>query len=390
MVREGAGKARILIVDDVLAVRTMLQHVLARAGYSVTCTASGVEAARHIDAEVFDLVLSDISMPGLDGIGLLRKVRERDADLPVILLTGVPNAATAISAVNLAATAYLAKPVTAEALVIAVQRALALRRLLVLRPEESACAAPEPSPSASAVDDLTASFGRALEGLFMVYQPIASASRRTAFAYEALVRSSEPTMAYPGALLDAAEELDRLGELGRAIRRSCAETFVEADPRARLFVNLHPYDLLDESLVDPREPLARMASRVVLEITDRARLDDVSDLETRVARLRRAGFRIAIDDIAAGYSGLSSFASIRPEFVKLDMALIRGIDADPTKQRIARMLAELSGALDIGVVAEGVETAAERDSLISVGCDLFQGYFFARPGAPFPVPRFDP
>jgi EAL domain-containing protein (putative c-di-GMP-specific phosphodiesterase class I) len=134
--------------------------------------------------------------------------------------------------------------------------------------------------------------------------------------------------------------------------------------------------------------LAMAASRIVLEITERAHLDSVPDVETRINRLRAMGFRIAIDDIGAGYSGLNSFTMLRPDLVKLDMALVRDIDKDPVKRRLAGLLLQLCNDLGIAVVGEGVETPAERQTLLDLGCDLLQGYLFGRPAAPFVVPVF--
>lgn len=223
----------------------------------------------------------------------------------------------------------------------------------------------------------------------MVYQPIVSWSRRTTFAFEALVRSSEPTMAFPGALFQAADRLDRLHHLSRAIRASCAETFRELADKGHLFINLHPDDLLDEGLYDQAAPITRIADHVVLELTERARLDHVPDLRGRVAKLRNAGFRIAIDDIGGGYSGLNSFASLHPDFVKIDMTLVRDVNTDPVKRRLVQVLIDLCADLGIGIIAEGVETHAECEVLVGLGCDLLQGYLFARPGAALPQPRFD-
>lgn len=389
--RAGVGEGRhnpreytILVVDDELAVRRVLARMLSDAGYSVVAAAGGLEAQRLLESQPFDAVLSDISMPGIDGIELLRSVREVDADLPVILLTGVPTDKTAISAVNLHATAYLAKPIVPSVLVAQFEKVFKLRQLAQVRREATSLTAPAIGTAVPHVDGLAVAFEHALSGLFMVYQPIVSWSRRTVFAYEALARSSEPVLAHPAALFDAAERLSRLPELGRAIRADCAETFALADPGVRLFVNAHPADLQDAALYGTEEPLRRLASRVVIEITERARIDDIVDLRDRIHALRSAGFRIAIDDIGAGYAGLNSFALTHPEFVKLDMALVREIDRSPTKQRVARMLVELCGDLGIAVIGEGVETVAERDTLVSLGCDLLQGYLLARPGEPFP------
>jgi EAL domain-containing protein (putative c-di-GMP-specific phosphodiesterase class I) len=96
------------------------------------------------------------------------------------------------------------------------------------------------------------------------------------------------------------------------------------------------------------------------------------------------GFRLAIDDLGAGYSGLSSLAEVEPEVVKLDMTLVRGIEAEPTKRKVVHAVCALGRDLGIKVIAEGVETSAERDALLELGCDLLQGFFFARPGEPFP------
>jgi EAL domain-containing protein (putative c-di-GMP-specific phosphodiesterase class I) len=127
-----------------------------------------------------------------------------------------------------------------------------------------------------------------------------------------------------------------------------------------------------------------IADRIVLELTERASLDEISDVRSRIANLRRMGFRIAIDDLGAGYSGLGYFASLQPEVVKLDLGLVRDLDTQPTKRKLIHSIVMLCDELRILVVAEGVETAAERDALTSLGCDLLQGYLFARPGRGFP------
>src|SRR5207245_7558839 len=140
---------------------------------------------------------------------------------------------------------------------------------------------------------------------------------------------------------------------------------------------LHPRELLDEALFDPTEPLSQLARRVVLEITERASLDDIRDVRDRVKQLRSLGFRIAIDDLGAGYAGLTSFAHLEPEVVKVDMSLIRGIDQSPLKQKLLGSIVALCRDLGIEIIAEGIETAAERDALIRLGGDLCQGYLFA-------------
>ncbi|HEX3343730.1 MAG TPA: EAL domain-containing protein, partial [Polyangiaceae bacterium] len=197
--------------------------------------------------------------------------------------------------------------------------------------------------------------------------------------------SREPSLPHPGAMLDAAERLDRLHDLGRAIRARAGEPVPAMPESAALFVNLHTQDLLDEALYDPEQPLARIASRVVLEITERASLHGVRDVQQRMARLREMGFRIAVDDLGAGYAGLNSFSQLEPEVVKLDMTLIRDVHEQPKKLTLVRTMITMCRDLGIQVVAEGIEVPEERDALVWAGCDLLQGYLFAKPAPAFPA-----
>jgi len=93
---------------------------------------------------------------------------------------------------------------------------------------------------------------------------------------------------------------------------------------------------------------------------------------------------VAIDDLGAGYAGLSYFAQLTPEVVKIDIALVRDIHKEPVKRKLVGSLTSVCKELGMLVVAEGVETAAERDVVAELGCDLQQGYLFAKPGPPFP------
>jgi EAL domain-containing protein (putative c-di-GMP-specific phosphodiesterase class I) len=96
------------------------------------------------------------------------------------------------------------------------------------------------------------------------------------------------------------------------------------------------------------------------------------------------GYRIAVDDLGAGYAGLTSFTLLEPEIVKLDMSLVRDVHQNSTKQKVIRSMTALSQDMGMTVVAEGVETVAERDALLDLDCDLLQGFLFAKPGPAFP------
>jgi EAL domain-containing protein (putative c-di-GMP-specific phosphodiesterase class I) len=234
--------------------------------------------------------------------------------------------------------------------------------------------------SRAAVDgaSLGESLDRAVASLFMAYQPIVRASDGGLYGYEALLRSAEPSLPHPGAVFDAAEKLGRVPEVGRAVRRSVARSLETL--RCPVFVNIHPLDLADELLLGLEDPLAGRAGDVVLEITERASLSGIPDVHTRILNLRDKGYRIAVDDLGAGYSGLTAFAALQPDVVKLDMTLVRGCDAEPVKRKLIGSMAALCRDLGMQVVAEGIETPAERAAVVDLGCDLLQGYLIGRPG----------
>jgi EAL domain-containing protein (putative c-di-GMP-specific phosphodiesterase class I) len=375
----------VLVVDDDPAVARAVRRVLEAAGCSVSVAQGGQQAVETITHQGFDVVVSDIQMPGMTGVELLRAIRALDLDVPVILMTGVPTVETAIEAVNLGALQYLPKPTPNDALVKAVERASRLHRIAQMK-RDALKLAGEVNTQLGDRAGLQASFERTLETMTIAFQPIIDVKAKRVFGYEALMRSTEPVLPNPGAVLSAAERLDRLDDLGRRVRQLSAEAFDSAPDDALLFVNLHTKDLLDATLYEPMMRLTKIASRVILEVTERSTIDDVKDIQIRVAALRRLGFRIAIDDLGAGYAGLSSFAALEPEIVKLDMSLVRDVDRSEIRQRLIGSLTSLCKEMNMRVVAEGVERPEESAIVRAAGCDLIQGYLFARPGAPFPVP----
>jgi EAL domain-containing protein (putative c-di-GMP-specific phosphodiesterase class I) len=375
---------RVLVVDDEAPLLNVCVRALRRAGFEAVTAANGAAAVEFV-SQGFDVIVSDIQMPGFDGMELLRRVRERDLDVPVILMTGNPSLSTAVRAIDYGALKYLTKPFDLEELVVVVRDAVRLRRLARAKREALEILG-SAAPLAGDRAGLEATFERAMETLWMAYQPIVSVPQRRVHGYEALLRSSEPALPHPGAVLEAAERLDQVHTVGRVVRDRVAARIRETeDEGALFFVNLHAHDLLDASLLSADAALSKVAARVVLEITERAALDELEDMRERVGTLRTFGFRLAVDDLGAGYAGLTSFATIEPDVVKIDMSLIRGMDANPVKRRVVERLTALFHEFDILVVAEGIETAAERDACLAAGCDLLQGYLFAKPGKPFPV-----
>lgn len=373
----------VLVVDDEEGVRRILSRLLKKMGLLVEEAASGEEATLRMSKRDYALIISDISMPGMDGMALLREVRKHDLDVPVILVTGRPSFESAIAAIEYGAFHYFVKPFDNDEFRNVVSRAIQLGRIARAKRDAMELVGKGGGPSDLA--GLATRFERALDKMWMAYQPILRAEGdHTVYGYETLLRSEEPSMPHPGVIIPAAERLDRLPELGRLVRQKAAEPYLDRQDDVSLFVNLHPEDLMDPELDDPDCALTKIADRVVLEVTERASLNNLEEVRARLVDLRSAGFRIAVDDLGAGYAGLTSLATLQPEVVKIDMSLIRGVHADATRQRLVRSIASACKEMNILVVAEGIETPEERDTVVDLGCDLLQGFRFARPGRAFP------
>jgi EAL domain-containing protein (putative c-di-GMP-specific phosphodiesterase class I) len=377
-------RVRVMVVDDELAIARAYARTLSAADCEVETASDGESARRLLERGPFDVIVSDVLMPGMDGIEVLCAARERDLDVSVILLTGAPTEDAAAKAVESGALLYLVKPLDPRAFVQVVMNGARMTRMARLK----RAAVADTGAIDKQVGDragLEVAFERALGGMWLAFQPIVRLPARAVSGYEALLRSEEPMLAHPMALLDAAGRLGRLPALGRAVRDAAARAARELPEGTDLFVNVHPSDLADEELFSARSALAGMASRIVLEITERASLSSVHDVEARTAALRGMGYRIALDDFGDGYAGLTSFARLRPDVVKLDLSIVRDVDSDSVKGKLVTGTISMCRDMHVAVVAEGVETAEERAALLDFGCELFQGYLFARPGRPFPA-----
>lgn len=368
----GAG-ARVLLVDAAAALDGFGSHLCA-VGYQVELAATAELALERVTRTSYDVVVTNTTLPAQSGLALLRSVRQHDHDIPVVLLTAAPTVSGATEAVELRAFRYLTLPIADAQLESVVAQSIEERR---------------PRSALGATRQLNAAFDSCLNSVWTAFQPIISLKERRVFGYEALLRSTEPSFPHPGAVIDAAQRLGRLSELGAKVRDLAAQSFLAARAEETLFVNLHVTDLADPSLGAPEALLTQMADRVVLELTERASLDEVEDALRRVQRLRELGFSIAVDDIGAGYAGLTSYTLLEPEIVKIDMFLVRDIHRSATKRRVVEHLTRLSQDTGTRVVAEGVENDAELETLLEIGCDLFQGFLFAKPGPAFPAVSFD-
>ncbi len=373
----GADKPRILIVDDEPHALRIFSAFLSAAGMKTVTAATGERALEFLATEFFDTLLTDVRMPGLDGVALLHAARKRDADLPVVLVTGCPATDLSEDTMEIAPAGLLLKPVSGDLLVRTVERTARFCRLARLAHHRST-AEPLPQFPVPQGPGVAPAFSRALSSLYLAWQPIVRAADGATFGHEAFARTLEPTMENPATFFGVARDLDRLDDLGRAVRRTAASE-IAGFPGQTLFVNVHPLELHDDGLSDADSPLSRQARSIVLEVSDRTPLKPGGPARARLQKLRRLGFRIAIDDLGSGSTDPGTLAWLEPDFAKLDIPLVAGLDTDGARQARVRALTKTLHQLGIAVVAEGIETTGEREAAIDLQVDFLQGFLFGRP-----------
>lgn len=215
------------------------------------------------------------------------------------------------------------------------------------------------------------------------FQPILHARKGGVYGFEALVRPTHPALPSPSVLFSTAEHAGRIPELGRVVRSGALRRIVDLPFPFSLFVNLHPYELNDEALVDLAPEVDDQRARIVFEITECSAIRSFDHANRRINQLRERGYRIAIDDLGAGYAGLLALSRLAPDFVKLDRQLVQRVEKDGRTARLVRHVVDFANDEGIVVVAEGIETPQELDCIEELGCGLLQGYLLGRPGPGF-------
>ena len=221
-----------------------------------------------------------------------------------------------------------------------------------------------------------------------VYQPIVSLAHGQVAAYEALSRPTDRD-GTELAILDVVECARAAGghaetELDAMATQAIAQSACELPAGVMLFVNVAPVTVFDRP--ELLHPLGELPCTVVLEVTERSFVpaERWDAFAHSLDILRWRGFLVAMDDCGAGYSGLNRLVAIRPDYAKVDMELVRGVDHDSAKAQLVEALVSFARRAGISVIAEGVETQAELDTLGELGVGYVQGYLLARPAPGFP------
>lgn len=211
------------------------------------------------------------------------------------------------------------------------------------------------------------------------------------FAHEALLRGVERdgSLVAPQPILTLAREAGLLGEVDFAAVRAAIRETARHGPDTSVFINFTPAAVQDpeaslRSVLAAIDEAGLPRERVVFEVVEADRFDDAALLDRVLGAYRSAGFRVALDDLGAGWSTLNLVHRVRPDFIKLDRELIRGVHNDPVKALIAKKLLEIGRGMGIGTIVEGIEEEAELRFVQEHGADFVQGFLLGRPA---PVAR---
>lgn len=213
------------------------------------------------------------------------------------------------------------------------------------------------------------------------------------YAYECLARGMENdgSIIAPDRMFSVARDADILFNLDRACRLAAIRDARRCRGDAMVFINFNPTAIYKpefclRTTLEAMEEAGFTPANVVFEVVESDHVGDVGHLLSVLDYYRERGFRVALDDLGAGYGSLNLLSQLRPDYIKLDIQLVRNVDSDSYKARITENLLELATRLDIPSIAEGVETVAEWQWLKAHGARLVQGYLFARPAAEPPRP----
>lgn len=226
-----------------------------------------------------------------------------------------------------------------------------------------------------------------LEGGYIkpVYQPIVSLTDGQIYGYEALSRISNNALQMDiEQMFKMADKINKAWELEALCRAKALEKSVSIEAEKKLFLNVNSNIIHDKKF---KEGVTRTflneygldSDNVIFEITERASITDSEAFLSSINHYKNQNYGIAIDDVGAGYSGLNAIANIRPNYIKLDMALVRNIDKDVTKQLLCKAMVDFGKNADIKLIAEGIETEEELKTLVKLNVDFGQGYFLGIP-----------
>ncbi|QUS60410.1 EAL domain-containing protein [Synechocystis sp. PCC 7339] len=402
----------ILVVEDESIIRELIGETLSLENYGILEAENGVVALGLLNSlEVMpDLIICDVMMPEMDGHGLITALQQdpKTAAIPFIFLTALGTMQDFRKGMNSGADDYLIKPFKQEDLLNAVNSRLQkqaklsafYQRNLLLsssdrRRRSSSTGTPTLTPDEAEIwRDLEVGLNTGQVCLF--YQPKVAIHNHCLIGCEALIRWHHPRKGFvsPGIFIPIAEKTGFISVVGEwvietALRQCQQWQYLGLDP-LKVAINISAQQFHGEDLIC----ILRLGTQkydvspqqLEVELTETLLVKNVQDSIDQLNELRAEGFSVAIDDFGTGYSSLSYLQQFPFDVLKIDQSFVRHIDKNAKNKTITASIINLAHELDLRVVAEGVETWAEYDTIADMRCDELQGYLFSRP---LPVADFN-
>ena len=398
-------KKHILLVDDEVDFAQTIAMRLELRGYEVTVVNNSEEALDKVK-EKPELILLDVMMPVMDGYEICRRIRKdiETKSIPIIMLTAKSMSKDRVEGLQIGADDYITKSADMEELFARIDALLRRGGLFEEMSEDKA----------ALMDELKRIISERSMEIF--FQPIYRLSPLRLFSYEALVRgtrnishddsvkifqralrssaffSPAKLFAYEilthgpkGSLLEDPTKLFQCAlsygvffELEMACRQKALAKIGGAINKRLFAFNCSPY-LIESGKIEELVSLHPNPGQIIFEITERSEIKNFPAYCRTLNALRKRGFKIAVDDVGSGYSSLGSIAEIEPDYAKIDIALIQGINANLKKQNLVKTILSFCQKNKIKVIAEGVESESELATLVELRVESAQGYFLGRP-----------
>jgi EAL domain-containing protein (putative c-di-GMP-specific phosphodiesterase class I) len=377
---------RVLIAEDEPGVRHALSELITGESSLELVGAAG-HAAQAVElAQVHhpDVALVDVKMPGGGGQRAAQGIRSYSPQTRVLALSAYDDRGSVLEMVRAGAVGYLVKGASPRQILEAIRATAQGQGTLSAEVaadviQELAAQLRREEEQARHHGEQISSIRRVLggKGIAMVFQPMADLKTGAIVGFEALARFDLDRWRAPEAAFREAGQVGLLVDLELAAIRT-ALTQIERLPQGTfLSLNLSPATAMSELFLGLA--LSGPADRVVIEITEHAQVDDYAALNDAVAKLRDHKVRLAIDDAGAGFASLQHIIRLDPDFIKLDIALTRGIDQAPVRRALATALISFASEIGASIIAEGIETKGEFDTLRALGVPLGQGFYLSAP-----------
>ena len=367
------NKKLILIIDDEPDLLEMMRFFLESANFRVIIASApeeGLEKARLKP----DLILLDLNMPRMSGHEVCKRLKEDELSLsiPVIMLTCQDKTLDKVEAFNLGVADYIGKDFPLEEILARIKAVL----------RETAPAATSLAKQERNKKILELRMIVEEKNMRTFFQPIVTLASKKPIGYEALTRGPAGSfLENPVDLFTLANEESMFFELSRASLSLAVKRATFIGQGQLLFLNIDPIILNKDDFkgLDFLADSKITASQVCIEITERTCINGFARLSSDLKYFKAQGVKVAIDDVGEGYSSLKAIAEIRPEFIKVDMGLVRGVNADEVKKSLVQAIADFAKKMHSYLIAEGIETQEEYSALLSLGVEYGQGYLFAKP-----------